>query len=82
LTLASNANRQMTRLATGLIGRGVDLLNRPDVNMVFARVDDARVERLEAAGLLFYRMGGDTIRFVTSWQTTDADVDRALAAFD
>jgi threonine aldolase len=27
-------------------------------------------------------MGHGTIRFVTSWQTTDADVDEALAAFD
>ena len=81
LELAANANAQMGRLAAGLVERDVDLLNPPDVNMVFARVDDPTADRLEAAGLLFYRMGRGVIRFVTSWQTTDEDVDRALAAF-
>ncbi len=86
LTLAANANRQMARLAAGLTERNVELLNRPDVNMVFARVDGATADALEAAGLLFYRIGpgvgGEVVRFVTSWQTNDADVEQALAAFD
>ena len=85
LELATNANAQMGRLSAGLVERGVELVNQPDVNMLFARVDDPAADRLEAAGLLFYRMGprgrDGVIRFVTSWQTTDVDVDRALAAF-
>jgi threonine aldolase len=81
LTLAANANARMARLAAGLTERGVELVNRPHVNMVFARVDDTTADRLQDAGLLFYRMGHGTVRFVTSWQTTDADVDHALAAF-
>ena len=50
--------------------------------MLFARVDDAVADQLEAAGLLFYRMGKSTIRLVTSWQTTHDDVERALATFE
>jgi threonine aldolase len=89
LTLAAGANRQMARLAAGLTECGVEFVNRPDVNMVFARIDEATADRLEAAGLLFYRIGHVAgqdsarvvVRFVTSWQTTDADVEHAVAAF-
>ncbi len=79
-TLAANANAQMTALASGLADLGVELLNQPDVNMLFVRVGDAVADALEAAGLLFYRMGGGVIRFVTSWQTTEAEVAATLAA--
>lgn len=81
LRLARNSNDRMAELASGLEARGVKLLNRADVNMVFARVSDETADRLEAAGLLFYRLGAETIRLVTSWQTTPDDVERALAAF-
>jgi threonine aldolase len=50
--------------------------------MLFACVDDAIADRLEAAGLLFYRMGRGTIRLVTSWQTTAEEIEHAVAAFD
>ena len=33
------------------------------------------------AALLFYGMGGGVIRFVTSFQTTDDDVDEVLRRF-
>ena len=63
------------RLAAGLAALGVEFVNRPDVNMLFAAlVDDATADQLEAASLLFYRMGRGTIRLVTSWQTTEDDV--------
>ena len=39
------------------------------------------LDRLEADGLLFYRISPGVIRLVTSWQTTDADIDRAVARF-
>jgi threonine aldolase len=81
LRLARNSNDRMAELASGLEARGVKLLNRADVNMVFARVSDETADRLEAAGLLFYRLGAETIRLVTSWQTTPDDVERALATF-
>jgi threonine aldolase len=50
--------------------------------MLFAYVDDAVADQLEAAGLLFYRMGRGTIRLVTSWQTTADEIEQALAAFE
>ena len=68
----------MTQLATGLLGLGVELLNEPDVNMVFARLDPAAADRMAEAGLLFYRMSTDTIRLVTSFQTTADEIDEAL----
>jgi threonine aldolase len=81
LRLARNSNERMADLAAGMEALGVELLNRPDVNMLFARVSDETADRLEAAGLLFYRMGDETIRLVTSWQTTPDEVEQALAAF-
>ncbi len=81
LRLAANSNERMAELSAGLDGLGVELVNRADVNMLFARVGDEVADALEAAGLLFYRMGGGTIRLVTSWQTTEDDIDGTLAAF-
>jgi len=81
LRLARSSNASAARLADGLTALGVGLLNRPDVNMLFAEVGDDVATDLERRGLLFYRIRPGVIRLVTSWQTTDADVDRALAAF-
>jgi threonine aldolase len=71
----------MERLAAGLVDTGVEFLNPPDVNMLFARVPDEAATQLEAAGLLFYRIGTGLIRLVTSWQTSDDDIDQALERF-
>ena len=79
LRLAANSNAMMARLADGLQRLGVSLLNSPDVNIVFAEISDEAAARLEAAGLLFYRIRPGVIRLVTSWQTTSDDVDVALA---
>jgi threonine aldolase len=81
LRLANQANAAMGRLASGLAGIGVELLAAPEVNMAYARIDDAVADRLEAAGLDFYRMGDTTVRLVTSFQTSFAEVDRALEVF-
>jgi threonine aldolase len=81
LRMATTANTTMARLAKGLVDLGVELISAPEVNMAFARVDDATADRLEAGGLDFYRMGEGTIRLVTSFQTTDEEVDGALAVF-
>ncbi|MEP7046404.1 MAG: beta-eliminating lyase-related protein [Ilumatobacteraceae bacterium] len=78
LRLATHANAAMTRLAAGLDALDVELLNPPDVNMLFARFDPQVIDCLADGGLLFYRMGADSIRLVTSFQTTDDEVDEAL----
>jgi threonine aldolase len=82
LRLASRANEAMARLAAGLTKLGVELQLPPDANMAFARTDPAVIDGVQAAGVLCYRMAPDTIRLVTSFQTTDADVDEVLARFD
>ena len=71
----------MSRLAAGLDELGFHRVNRADVNMLFVSVSDRAADHLEQDGLLFYRMGAGVIRLVTSWQTTDDEVDRALASF-
>lgn len=77
--LAGNSNERMRELTRGLAQiDGVELLNRPDVNMVFARLAEDHIDRLEAAGLLFYRMGPGVIRLVTNWSTTPDEIERAL----
>ena len=68
----------MARLAGGLTKLGVELELPPAANLTFARIDPAAIDRLEAEGVLFYRMAPGTIRLVTSFQTTDADVDEVL----
>lgn len=80
--LATNSNDRMRELAAGLSEiDGVELLNRPDVNMLFVRLADEHIDRLEAAGLLFYRMGPGVIRLVTNWSTTPGEIERTLTAF-
>jgi threonine aldolase len=81
LRTASAANARMARLAPGLAALGVGFVNRPQVNMLFVEVGDEIATALEAAGLRFYRISPGVIRLVTSWQTTEDEVDAALAAF-
>jgi threonine aldolase len=81
LRMAANSNARLAELASGLRELDVEFLNRPDVNMVFARIDDDVATALEEAGLLFYRIRPGVIRLVTSWQTTPAEIDEALAWF-
>ncbi len=78
LRLAANSNSQMKRLAAGLEPLGVRFVNRPDVNMLFVDVGEAAAHAMAEAGMLFYDMGGGVVRLVTSWQTSDDDIDRAL----
>jgi threonine aldolase len=78
LRLAATANAAMARLADSLEQLGVGFVARPEANIAFVEVPDAVADRLEAAGLLFYRISPGVIRFVTSFQTTLDDVDEVL----
>ena len=80
LRLARSANEAMARLAAGLATLGVETINEPEVNMLFVRVSDAVADALTDTGLLFYRMGRGVARFVTSFETTSAEVDAVAAA--
>jgi threonine aldolase len=82
LRLARNSNERMAELAAGLADvPAVELVNRPDVNMLFVRISDDHIARLEAAGLLFYTLGPGLIRLVTNWATTPDEVEQALDVF-
>ena len=80
--LARRANAMAFRLAAGLKEADVPLLAEAETNQVFARVDYGPLYRLEEH-VLFERWGresedGTAIRFVTSWQTTEAEIDAVL----
>lgn len=79
LRLARNSNATMIRLAAGLRALDVSFVAEPQVNIVFLRLADSAIDALEASGVLFYRISSGVIRFVTSWQTTDAEVDEVVA---
>jgi len=81
LTLARAANSAMQRLSSGLKARGLQLLVEPAANMAFVKASDTLADKLEASGLLFYRTAPGTIRLVTSFETTEADIDEALRRF-
>jgi threonine aldolase len=84
LRLARHANAMAQRLAAGLRTKGVHLPDAP-ANMMFPEWDTGTHDRLAAAGAVYSRYpapeGRERARLVTSWSTTEADVDRFLAAF-
>jgi len=84
LRLAAQANTMGQRLSQGLTAKGATVPDAP-ANMLFPEWPMGTHDRLEAAGAHFYRYpaptGRERARLVTSWSTTEADVDRFLAAF-
>ena len=89
LKLAQNANAMAARLAKA-IEQSVDarLALRPDGNEVFVILTDEAHNRLTAAGAVYHpwsveslpvqkrpTSGECLVRLVTSWQSTEADVD-------
>jgi threonine aldolase len=84
LRLATHANAMGQRLAEGLRQRQAHVPEAP-ANMMFPEWAEGHHDRLEAAGAQFYRFpapqGRERARLVTSWSTTEADVDRFLNAF-
>lgn len=84
LRLATRANAMGRRLAQGLEGHGVLVPHFP-ANMMFPEWPTGTHDRLEAAGAVYYRMpapeGHERARLVTSWSTTEDDVDRFLSLF-
>jgi threonine aldolase len=83
LRLAAQANAMGQRLASGLKAKGVTVPDAP-ANMLFPEWPPGTHDRLGAAGAVYYRFpapdGHERARLVASWSTTEADVDRFLAA--
>lgn len=84
LKLATQANAMGQRLANGLRDRGASIPMTP-ANMMFPEWAAGHHARLEAAGAVYYSIpapkGREACRLVTSWSTTDRDVDAFLSAF-
>lgn len=80
--LAARANAAMTRLSVGAQRSGYRLLHPVEVNMAFLAVEADVADRLEAAGLDFYRIRPGVIRFVTSFETGFDEVDAAVVALE
>jgi threonine aldolase len=91
LDLARHANRMAQLLAAGIArAKGARLALQPDANEIFAILTKDVEAKLRAAGAAFYpwkadrlpeRPGKDEIlvRLVTSFQTTEAEVERLTA---
>lgn len=81
LRLAAAANRAMQRLYEGLRSLGVSPVNEPEANIMFLRLAHDAIDRLEGQHVRFYRIAPGLIRIVTSFKTTDAEIDDALERF-
>ena len=85
LRLASHANAMAARLVEGLAAKpDVTLAHPVQANILFPEWPAGTHARLQAAGAAYYEMpapeGREAARLVTSWSTTEADVDRFLSA--
>ncbi|VDC26041.1 threonine aldolase family protein [Pseudogemmobacter humi] len=81
LDLAARANRAAARLAEGLARiPGVTQRHPVQANMMFPAWPAGTHERLRAMGAEYYQDDAGA-RLVTSWATSDEDIDRFLAAF-
>ncbi|MEZ5752217.1 MAG: beta-eliminating lyase-related protein [Paracoccaceae bacterium] len=82
-TLATTANARAAALEAGLSGSAMRLLHPRGGNILFVAMPKALHQRLKAAGAVYYDMPNPdpdmvTARFVTSWSTTEDDVDTFL----
>jgi threonine aldolase len=81
---AAQANAMASRLAQGLAELSFAPLQNVDANEVFVALPEKLIERLERANFHFYRWPlieaseGAAVRLVTSYSTTEADVDDLL----
>ncbi|MDQ0346768.1 threonine aldolase family protein [Ancylobacter vacuolatus] len=83
LANASHANAMAARLRAGLAGiAGVEIQGVVEANMLFVRLPLPMCEGLLAQGFRFYteRWGAGVVRLVTSFATSEGDVDRLVAA--
>ncbi|MCM2130145.1 threonine aldolase family protein [Larsenimonas rhizosphaerae] len=80
LSNAAHANAMATRLAEGVKGlSGVDLMFPVQANAVFIELPDEVQGRLREQGWSFYTfIGKGGVRFVCSWNTSAALVDRLI----
>jgi threonine aldolase len=81
LDLAAQANAMAARLAAGAAGiEGVRVVAPPAVNSVFVELDPGLAKRLQAWSFFWtWDASRNLYRWMTSFATTETDVDRFLA---
>ncbi|WP_407279803.1 low specificity L-threonine aldolase [Aromatoleum evansii] len=73
---AAHANAMAQRLRERIAPlAGAEMLLPTEANGVFINLPEAAIERLRAAGWVFYTFIGGGARFMCSWATTEAAVD-------
>jgi len=80
LELAGQANEAAQALAEGFVVAGASLQHPVQGNEVFVCLKEGQAEALKNAGAQFYGWPDGSARFVTSWNTTLADVQAVLKA--
>ena len=79
LRLAAHANDAAQSLAKGFESAGARLQHPVQGNEVFVSFKDKQAEALRNAGAQFYGWPDGSARFVTSWNTTQRDIENALS---
>ena len=80
---ATHANSMGARLAAGLRGAGIQIVQRADANVVFARFSRELAEQLARDGFLFGDwpiFGDDVYRLVTGFNTRPEDIEALVRA--
>jgi len=78
---ARHANAMAQRLAAGVAGApGVEVSYDVQANAVFAVLDRAHIDALQSRHTFYvWDEAADQVRWMTSWSTTEADVDAFVA---
>ena len=83
LDMGRHADAQAQRIAAALTDRNVPMYVPSPTNQIFPILSDAQIARLQEQVAFYTNARVDTtrqaVRFVTSWATTDAQVDALLA---
>ena len=83
LDMGRHANAQAQRIAAALSNLGVPMYVPSPTNQIFPILPDAKIAQLQERVAFYTNTRVDethqAVRFVTSWATTDAQVDALLA---
>ena len=83
LDMGRHADQQAQRIAAALSDRGIAMYVPSPTNQIFPILSDAQIARLQEQVAFYTTARVDAahqaVRFVTSWATTDAQVDALLA---
>ncbi|MCF8468866.1 MAG: hypothetical protein K9G33_15810, partial [Sneathiella sp.] len=82
LRTAAHANKMAAMLAGAISSiPGARLVHPVEANIVFAKLPEGAMECLAVSNILYYPSGpreNREVRLVTSWNTTDKDIDALM----